>query len=391
MAYQRGSLKKVMRKEGLTWVLRYRINGREQTPLCVGLVSDCATEDDALLEVDRLGLRVRINCSNADTSRIRFNSLAEYYLMVEFDSEVTANPKSENTRPILKHYVRDILIAHWGNEIAEEIPPLAIQKWFNALHSKDGYAWPTISKIRGIMDRIFKIGIIHGKVQKNPVQGLKTSTKTTYRAIKITPTQTLSILRALMKDILHFTLVFVVAATALRSSEVLALRWADILWEERKIRMSKSRKKTGVDGDPKTPASERYVPMGKVLAHYLHEWRKQTPYAKATDFVFPSLKMSGRVPICASVFCADHLRTAAKLAGVLIPDGHRFGLHNLRHSLSNWLVNKAKENPKTVQGILGHSRIQTTLDLYTDEDLDEMIAAQEKFLDAVGFASGSVQ
>jgi hypothetical protein len=52
---------------------------------------------------------------------------------------------------------------------------------------------------------------------------------------------------------------------------------------------------------------------------------------------------------------------------------------------------QAKENPKTVQGILGHSRIQTTLDLYTDEDLDEMIAAQEKFLDAVGFESGSVQ
>ena len=63
----------------------------------------------------------------------------------------------------------------------------------------------------------------------------------------------------------------------------------------------------------------------------------------------------------------------------------------MRHSLSNWLVNKAKENPKTVQGILGHSSIQTTLDLYADEGLDEMIAAQEKFLDAVGFESESVQ
>jgi hypothetical protein len=54
-------------------------------------------------------------------------------------------------------------------------------------------------------------------------------------------------------------------------------------------------------------------------------------------------------------------------------------------------VNKARENPKTVSGILGLSRIQTTLDLYSHEDLDEMIAAQEKFLDAVGFESGSVQ
>ena len=71
-----------------------------------------------------------------------------------------------------------------------------------------------------------------------------------------------------------------------------------------------------------------------------------------------------------------------------IPDGHRWGLHNLRHSLSNWLVNKAKGNPKTVQGILGHSRIHTTFDLYTDEDLDEMIAAQGKFIDAVGIQKG---
>ncbi len=44
-----------------------------------------------------------------------------------------------------------------------------------------------------------------------------------------------------------------------------------------------------------------------------------------------------------------------------------------------------------VQGILGHSRIQTTLDLYTDEDLDGMIAAQDKFIDAVGFERETVQ
>ena len=42
-------------------------------------------------------------------------------------------------------------------------------------------------------------------------------------------------------------------------------------------------------------------------------------------------------------------------------------------------------------GILGHARIQTTLDLYVGEGLEEMIAAQEKFLDAVGFEPRSVQ
>jgi integrase len=391
MAYQRGSLKQVKRKEGMTWVLRYRIKGKEQTPLVVGLVSDFPNEDEANVEADRLGLRVRINCTNPKPERVRFNQLAEYYLKVEFDPEVTASPKSENTKPILDHYVRDFLIAEWGDQIAEDMEPLEIQKWFNALHNKEEYGWTTVSKIRGIMNRIFKIGIIHKKVTKNPVEGLRTSVKTTYKAIKITPAQTLLILRFLMANMLHFTLVFLVGATALRSSEVLSLRWADILWEERKISIVKSWKKTGVDGSTKTPSSERDVPMGRVLAHYLHEWHRQTPYAKPTDFVFASMNRSGRVPICSSVFCSDYLRPAAKAAGVPIPDGHRWGLHNLRHSLSNWLVNKAKENPKTVQGILGHSRIQTTLDLYTDEDLDEMIAAQDKFIDAVGFERETVQ
>ena len=70
-----------------------------------------------------------------------------------------------------------------------------------------------------------------------------------------------------------------------------------------------------------------------------------------------------------------------------IEDGQRFGLHNLRHSLSNWLVNKAKVEPKTVQDILRHSKIQTTLDLYTQEDGDETRAAQGEFLTAVGMTA----
>jgi len=39
-------------------------------------------------------------------------------------------------------------------------------------------------------------------------------------------------------------------------------------------------------------------------------------------------------------------------------------------------VNKAKVEPKTVQGILRHAKIQTTLDLYTQENSDETWAAQ---------------
>jgi integrase len=94
--------------------------------------------------------------------------------------------------------------------------------------------------------------------------------------------------------------------------------------------------------------------------------------------------MSGKVPLSASIFVNDHLRQAAIKIGIRLEKGQRFGLHNLRHSLSNWLVNKAKVEPKPVQGILRHSRIQTTLDLYTQEDGDETRAAQGQFLEALG-------
>jgi integrase len=83
------------------------------------------------------------------------------------------------------------------------------------------------------------------------------------------PQQTLMILRSLT-DPLYFALVFTVAATALRASEVIALRWADIMWDESLIRINKRWRK-GKDGNPKTEASDSTVALGPILAHYLRE------------------------------------------------------------------------------------------------------------------------
>src|SRR5260370_9438007 len=160
MAYQRGSLKRVKTKKGWIWVLRYRINGAEQTPLVVGLVDDFPTEDEASLEADRLGLRVRINCGVPQGGRMKYCELAEYYLKVEFDPEVTASPKSENTKPILDHYVRDFLIAQWGDQIAENIEPLVIQKWFNALPNKKGAGRIPLLHSRRTMTPLSNFGIM---------------------------------------------------------------------------------------------------------------------------------------------------------------------------------------------------------------------------------------
>ena len=372
-------------------MLRYRLNTadgtRKENTLPIGLLRDLPTEKTAWREVDRLGLLVRINSEESGT-RIRFDALAEYYLKADF-GEDAARPKSTNTIPIVEHYVRDYLIARWGNELASDIRPLEIQRWMKSLHTVNGLAWTTVSKIRGLMHRVYKVGILHERVEKNPVEHVETRSQSLYKAVIITPQQTLSILNTLTNP-LHYTLVLTCAATALRASEIISLRWSDILWSDGQIRISKRWAK-GEDGETKTAASNGYVPMHPVLAQYLKEWRAQSPHSKVDDFVFPSLLKDGKVPIWASTFVQDHLRPAAISAGVVLAKGQRFGLHNLRHSLSTWLVNKGKVDPKTVQGMLRHSDIRTTMNLYTQDDRDEKQAAQGAFLSAVGLGSHLVQ
>ena len=55
MAYQRGSLKKVRRKEGETWVLRFRVTNAEgrrvEHTVPVGLVAKFPKESDAWREL----------------------------------------------------------------------------------------------------------------------------------------------------------------------------------------------------------------------------------------------------------------------------------------------------------------------------------------------------
>src|SRR5664280_245123 len=391
MSYQRGSIRTLHRKGGDIWVLRYRVTqpdgSRMEKIEHIGLVRDFPKGRDARREADRLGLLVRINDAPPDT-RIRFEALAEHYLKADF-GENAVRPKSDNTIAVTNHVVRNYLVPRWRNQIADDIKSLDIQRWLKSLHDDSGLAWTTISKMRGIMSRIYKVGILHEKVSRNPVQHVVTRSQTDYRAIVLSPAQTFAILKSLT-NILHFTLVLTCAATALRASEILALRWADVIWDEGRIRVSKRWAK-GRDGDTKTEASAGYVPLHPLLGEHLRHWRSATPHGDQADFVFPSLKEKGRVPLSASIFVADHLRPAAIAAGVAIRPGQRFGLHNLRHSLSNWLVNKAKIEPKTVQGILRHSKIQTTLDLYTQDDSDEARAAQGEFLAALGMKTEAIQ
>jgi integrase len=76
-----------------------------------------------------------------------------------------------------------------------------------------------------------------------------------------------------------------------------------------------------------------------------------------------------------------YLRPAAIKASV-IQAGERvgFGFHNFRHSLASALV-KLKCDPKTVQGLLRHKDVRTTMQQYAQSDGEAKLDAQGKLLE----------
>jgi integrase len=183
--------------------------------------------------------------------------------------------------------------------------------------------------------------------------------------------------------ILERTLTLLTAGTGLRISETLGLQWNDLDFSNQKIHV----RRTWLDGrigKPKTKASSQPVGMGTLLADIMRQWQQETPYSKPADWVFPSFKLHGRKPRTGSIMAQTYLRPAAVKAGVLAPgDQRRFGFHNLRHSLASYLVTQTKTDVKTVQSMLRHADIGTTLDIYTHAINKDKPVAQNLVMEAM--------
>ena len=94
------------------------------------------------------------------------------------------------------------------------------------------------------------------------------------------------------------------------------------------------------------------------------------------------MKLKGKTPLSASIMAADKIRPAAIKAGIRLEPGQRFGFHNFRHSIATFLVSRGKD-VKTIQGLLRHARVTTTLDLYSHSIDAAKLEAQEEIALAI--------
>jgi integrase len=185
----------------------------------------------------------------------------------------------------------------------------------------------------------------------------------------------------------HRTLVFLVAVTGLRISEALGLRWSDLDYERQMIHLRRVWVGNDLIDQMKTDGSAAPVPLGELLADELRCWQRETMYSKPEDWIFPSTKLKGKTPISASMMTAAKIRPAAVKVGIRLRKGQRFGFHNFRHSLATFLVNRGTD-VKTIQGLLRHAKVTTTLDLYSQSIDASKLSAQKEM--AIAITSGAV-
>jgi integrase len=120
--------------------------------------------------------------------------------------------------------------------------------------------------------------------------------------------------------------------TGLRVSELLALKWSDVDFENLELHVTRSISLQRV-GPCKTEASQKPVPLDPELAEVLLLWRRRSPYPMDDDLVFASPASKGKLPYWSFSLFRVYIRPALKAAGIT----GKVEWHTFRHSFATIL------------------------------------------------------
>ena len=264
------------------------------------------------------------------------------------------------------------------------------------INTKDRLSYETIRGLNAFLCASFNTAKRDKVIQENPCTGCLSELKklTTQKCADEQVINRLSSEQA--KAFLDFVKntswykqynkLFVLLNTGIRVSELCGLLWDDIDFDNNKIYIRHNLVYTrDSDGkhklimqSPKTASSIRTIPMFSEVKEILLQIKQQqrvcVSYENYKGFVFVS---RNNTPSRASII-ATNLRLAVAAyneqqtnESLII---HKCSPHTLRHTFCSILFEK-NFNHKTIQRIMGHSRINITLDVYTqlfpEKDVEE--------------------
>jgi len=254
-----------------------------------------------------------------------------------------------------------------------------------ANNSNGGYSSDYIKKTRSLLDQFFKYAVHKNFVTTNPVTDVKVgsvnkndSTDPDDKGKALRPELRAVVFEAVENHPVLKPIIMTLAMQGLRTQELIALKWKNVDFEKKELRVRESVKRTLVrDSDGsivsrgsklgrlKTDSSLRDNAIPQVLLDVLHEWREYCDLKGIkTDkdaYVFPNTERGKK----------DERREYSSLRSMFqrfisknALQGEGLTLYMFRHTFATMLLEE-KVNPKIVSEMMGHSNIKTTLDIYS--------------------------
>lgn len=275
-------------------------------------------------------------------------------------------------------YNNNIKHSKIGKMQLKDVSPIDVQ---NFLNEYDNLAHSTIKKYYLVLLQAFDSAVNNRLIATNPVKGaiIPNKDKDPKEIEILSRDQQRAYIKALEGE-LHGNLYLTALFTGMRIGEILALTWKDIDFTKRTIAINQSVRRVRTYASDGTPSDSKTLttpPKRKSyrtipLPTFLYDRLEPLKPNDLNKYVFGTT--TGNVQSARNVRkYHDRICTNAGLPN--------FGLHTLRHTYVTRLI-EAGESPKTIQDLVGHKDIQTTLNIY-GHVLEETKKASADKLDAL--------
>jgi integrase len=334
--YQKGYLRVGRRKKGadcwefLCWD-REAPGVHIRRKAVIGTIQQYPNVEDAWRASN--GLRVSINetRNRQREQAITVADLVDHYITSELAGDPFDGGKSHATKTVYREFLTRWVKPTWGSLNIRDVRTVAVERWLRQLVRKDGrpLAPSTKAKIRNLMSVLFNHAIRQEWLEqgRNPILLVRQSAKRQRIPAWLEPEE-LSALLAQLHGCFR-VMIFLDAATGLRRSELLALKWGDVDFENLQIKVQRSIY-WNIVGNCKTETSKKPVPMDPILAAELWAWKQHSSYSQSCDWVFASPRTKGRNPYWPDIILSRVVRPAVARAGIQ----KHVSWHTFRHSFS---------------------------------------------------------
>lgn len=294
-------------------------------------------------------------------------------------SDIKEGKTKQNTMKMFKSRFEYNIEPVIGKMLMQDVKPMNCQKVLTNMAEKYGNS--TIRLARCTMKSMFDDAVENDIILKNPVtSSVKCSSG---KKAKVKRAFTIDEQKKFIKtcENMDFYNQFIfILQTGLRVGELSGLKWSDIDFNRRMLHVQRSanyddKSKDWIVGATKSSSGDREIYLTDEAMRILQKQNAKETNTKVIDMRFKDNVFIGNngLPIRHDTYDASIKRICTK-AGI---ECNGFSMHTLRHTFATRCI-EAGMKPKTLQTLLGHAGISTTMNLYVHTTDDEKINEIEK-------------